>query len=166
MAFISANLDDVAGDLTALLKMYGDLPKGLASKHLKAAMKRATEPYQSDFASAAPRKTGRLAKSVGATAFFRRGMLFEGRVGYMRSKSKRGFTAAWISDGTNERITKDGENRGRMRGNGFGDAVVRRVLNKGLPKLREEMYLALHKAINEMPNYLLRSAKFKARRRR
>lgn len=166
MAFITSNLDDVAGDLTVLLKMYGDLPRGLASKHLKAAMKRAIQPCQSDFTSAAPRKTGRLAKSVGAKAFFKSGMLYEGRVGYMRSKSKRGFTAALISDGTNERITKGGENRGRIRGNGFGSAVVRRVLSKGLPRLREEMHLALNKAINEMPTYLLRSAKFKAKKGR
>lgn len=166
MAFITANLDDVAGDLTALLKMYGDLPKGLASKHLKAAMKRATEPYKSDFASAAPRKTGRLAKSVGATAFFKSGMLFEGRVGYMRSKSKRGFAAAWINDGTNERITKDGENRGRMRANGFGDRVTRQVANAGIVTLKAEMLAALEKAVNELPTYLLRSAKFRARRGR
>jgi hypothetical protein len=164
-SLVYADLTEFKGDLDRLMAMYSKLPDGLARKHLQAALKRSMKPHLGAFRTAAPVDRGGLKKSVGTTASFRKG-IFEGRVGYMRSKAKRGFTAAWINDGTDERITKDGENRGRMRVNGFGDRVTRQVANAGIVTLKAEMLAALEKAVNELPTYLLRSAKFKARRRR
>lgn len=164
-SLVYADLTEFKGDLDRLMGMYAKLPDGLARKHLQAALKRSMKPHLGPFRSAAPVDRGGLKKSVGTIASFRKG-IFEGKVGYMRSKAKRGFTAAWISDGTKDRFTKAGASRGKIVGNRFGDSVTRQVASAGVGTLRAEMLAALEKAVSELPTYLLRSAKLRARGRR
>jgi hypothetical protein len=155
----------VENDLRELMRMYGALPVGLKRKHIRAAMNRGLKPFLKDFRKAAPKRTGKLRRSVKiSTSFGRVDGSWSSRIGYSRKRG--GGHAVLVAYGTKNRETKDGESRGRMPANRSLGETADRIRRAGLPELYSQLGIALERAIKELPTYMLKSAKSRAKRGR
>jgi HK97 gp10 family phage protein len=143
------------GDLQYLRNEYRKLPPALAKKHIRSALRKTVEPFLPEFRAKAPKKTGALKKSPITKADFDRvSGDWTARVGYGRSKTKRGHHAILVNDGTKQRKTKAGKNTGKMPATHFADSLLASVRSRGLNMLETHMYAALESAKRALPEYL------------
>jgi len=153
---------DYQRQLHDLAEGYKALPRTLQRKYMKSAIRKAVKEtnLESAFKSAAPRLSGNLKKSVTiVTGFLRSG---EGkgqpyaRVGYGRSKGKKGYHAIIVNDGTKPRFTKSGQFTGKGPATGFANGVLRQAQTTGLVALERHLMESLEAAKRELPKYLAR----------
>jgi hypothetical protein len=154
------------GDLQQLRRAYMQLPPALAKKHIRSALRKTVEPFLPEFRAAAPKKTGGLKKSPITKADFAPvSGNWTARVGYGRSKTKKGWHAVMLNDGTKERYQKRkgvlqsmGLRGPHYTGKGpathFADSLLSSVRSRGMNMLETHLYAALEKATNELPRYL------------
>ena len=149
------------GDLQQLRREYMQLPPALAKRHIRSALRKTVEPFLPEFRAAAPKRTGGLKKSPITKADFD-GVSgrWTARVGYGRSKTKRGHHAILVNDGTKERYHKRqsllGKRHytGKMPATHFADSLLASVRSRGLNMLETHMYAALESAKRALPKYL------------
>jgi len=143
------------GDIQALRREYLKLPPALAKKHIRSALRKTVEPFLPEFRAAAPVRTGGLKRSpITVATFDRVSGNWTARVGYGRSKTKRGWTAYLVNNGTKERVTKKGKRTGRCPASHFADSLLASVRARGIANLETFLAAALEKATNELPRYL------------
>jgi len=150
------------GDLRYLAGEYRKLPPALAKKHLRAAIKRAANPFLPAFRACAPRgRTGNLKKSPIVVADFDRvSGNWTARVGYGMGKKRKGYAALLVNNGTKERKHKRQSLFGKRHRTGrgpathFADGVLASTRSAGLAGLETQLYAALEKATAELPRYL------------
>ena len=152
------NSSDIKHDIERLRKGFAELPPGLARIHIRAAMKRAMQPYIPMFKAAAPRRTGSLRRSVTTVTHFE-GVSgrFQAAVGYGRGRGKRGHHAILVADGTRKRITRNGANRGVMPSDPTVRGLASRIRAAAPPEFAKEMGNALQKAVNSLAKYVSHS---------
>ena len=145
------------GDLRQLRIAYSQLPPALAKKHIRSAIRKAVNPFLPEFRAAAPKRTGGLKKSPVTVADFDRvSGNWTARVGYGMSKTKKGYAAYLVNDGTKQRRHKSGHRTGKGPATGFANSLLASVRTRGLNNLETFLYAALEKATNELPTYLAR----------
>lgn len=150
------------GDLQYLAGEYRKLPPALAKKHLRAALKRAVNPFLPAFRACAPRgRTGNLKKSPVAIADFDRvSGNWTARVGYGMGKKRKGYAALLVNNGTKDRKHKKPTASGNPHSTGrgpathFAEGTLAMVRSAGLQGLETQLYAALEKATAELPRYL------------
>jgi hypothetical protein len=149
------------GDLQQLRRAYLQLPPALAKKHIRSALRKTVEPFLPEFRAAAPVRTGGLKKSPITVADFDRvSGNWTARVGYGRSKTKKGYAALLVNDGTKDRYHKRQSILGKRHYTGkgpathFADSLLASVRSRGMNMLETHLYAALDKATNELPRYL------------
>lgn len=160
MALVVVNASEVMADLSLYREMMRSMPKGLAKKHIRAAMNRILKPYKPIFANAVPVKSGGLKKSVGTMVRFtgKEGH-FMAKVGYRRSKRFPGWHAMIVDEGTKPRFTKAGKFTGIGPARRFSSSIAG-AINGSAPQVSEaEIVQAVNAAVAEMPTYLLKSSK-------
>ena len=139
MALVTFNSRDVKHDLQVIRKAYMNLQAGLVNKQVNAAMKTAVEPWIPYFQAAAPvgkkllsktlkarkqlalwtgvktvsYKPGNLKRSVQAKSKKHKTHGFWAKVGFGRTKGKKGNHAMLLNEGTKPRVTKAGKSTGR-----------------------------------------------------
>jgi hypothetical protein len=154
---------DAAGyqrQLRDLAEGYQELPRTLQRRFIKSAIRKAVKEtnLESSFKSAAPKLSGNLKKSVTIVTGFLRSGVGKGqpyaRVGYGRSKSKKGYHAIIVNDGTKDRYTKTGAYRGRGPATGFANGVLRQAQTTGLIALERHLTESLEAAKRYLPRYL------------
>lgn len=160
--------DDYRRQIAELAKAYQGLPRTLNRKYLKSAIRKAVKDTNLEprFKSAAPKgRKGNLKKSVTIVTGFMRSGPSKGqpyaRVGYGRSKGKRGYHAILVNDGTKDRYTKGFFGFGRMyRGRGpatrFADPVLATAAAVGPVNLERHLREGFEAAMRELPKYLAR----------
>jgi hypothetical protein len=180
---VTVNSDAVRKQLQALQADYQKLPRALARKHVKAAMKRAVRDLhlEGDFRKAAGlhKRTGNLQKSVAITSGFYQQGVEKGRafarVGYSRKRgkfsekrgrvvgAKLGYHANILHYGTKPRYQKSGKlnqtsGQHRYLGQGpatlFAAAPLAKAKAAGAPTLGRHLEEALAAATRELPRYL------------
>jgi hypothetical protein len=157
---VTFNSSDVIHDIDALRRGYAELPTGLARKHIGAAMKRAMAPLMPLFRAAAPRRTGRLRRSVTTiTRFAGNSGRFYAAVGFGRSKTKQGHHAILVAEGTKARYTRKRRYCGIGKANPSMAALASQIRSAAPPEFEMQLAAALEKAIKEQPIYSRRSGR-------
>ena len=165
MALIVFNATDVIHDINVLAQAYRDLPAGLVKKQLRSAMKKAIEPWRPEFRKAAPKgKTGNLRKSVQVISKFDRAYGFFAKVGYARSKGKKGHHAMLVHDGTDDRFTKGGIYRGRVVGSRFAEPIANKIRTQGYHNFQLHVEAAIEAGYRQLEKYVAARARTKAKR--
>lgn len=154
---------DYQRQLQELAKAYQELPRTLQRKYFKSAIRKAVKDTNLEprFKAAAPKgKKGNLKKSVTIVTGFLRSGEFKGqpyaRVGYGRSKSKKGYHAIIVNDGTKDRYTKSRAFRGRGPATRFAEPVLSQARATGPVSLQKHLTEGLEAAKRELPKYLAR----------
>ena len=123
-------LIDIDDELQNYVKKYvramEDVPKKIARSETRKAVTRASKFFKQEVQLAAPvGKTKALSKKIyRATKFKRYGRAFEARIGYDKNKTPHAFI---IEDGTKNRKTKSGANRGNVTARKFFSNTTRRL---------------------------------------
>ena len=190
MALVTFNSKDVQHDLRVIRKAYMDLPAGLVKRQVKAAIKTAMKPWMPEFRAIAPvgkkllRKTlkarkglelatgvklvsykpGNLKRSVQAKSGQDKTYGFWGKVGFGRSKGKKGNHAMLLNDGTKPRETKAGKSTGRGPATRFAESLANRIRQQGSRQLSLEIEAAIERGYAQLDKYL--AARLKSRRRK
>ena len=190
MALVTFNSKDVQHDLRVIRKAYMDLPAGLVKRQVKAAIKTAMKPWMPEFRAIAPvgkkllRKTlkarkgleratgvklvsykpGNLKRSVQAMSGQDRTYGFWGKVGFGRSKGKRGHHAMLLNDGTKPRETKAGKSTGRGPETRFAEPLANRIRQQGAYQFSLQIGAAIERGYAQLDKYL--AARLKSRRRK
>ena len=154
------------GQYEQLFKLFQQLPKGLYKIHMRAAMKQTLKDYYPIFQNAAPKKSGKLRKSVmSATYFDPPDGSPVGKVGYGRARGKSGYHAILLDAGTKDRFTKKKFRayRGRGPASRFSAGLASAINGAAPPKFEAEMQKALENALRALPTYMAKSAAIKAR---
>jgi len=175
--FSFANASEVDKVLANLRDGFAKFPQGFAKKWIRQALKNAVADtgLEGRFKSAAPVKKGNLRKSVTIVTGNMRSGPSKGqpyaRVGYGRSKGKKGYHAILVSDGTKDRYTKGflglgRAYRGRGPATGFANGVLATASSTGPVALERHLQEALDKATAQFnsPKYQARMAAWKAKR--
>jgi hypothetical protein len=156
--FVTFNASDLIHDLDMLRRGFAELPPGLARVHIRAAMKRAMAPLMPMFRAAAPRRSGRLRRSVTTiTKFDGSSGRFYSAVGFGRSKTKKGHHAILVADGTKPRYTRKRKRCGLIRPNPSMAALAAQVRASAPPEFEMQLAVALERAIRALPIYTARS---------
>lgn len=164
-SLVTWNSRDMIHDIEHLRKGFGELPPALAKRFIRSAIKRAMEPYMPMFRSAAPRRTGKLRRSVTTVVDFAgTSGYFTGRVGYGRGRGRMGHHAILVADGTAPRYTRANKRayRGVMPANTTVAGLADRIRAMAPPMFETHLTAALDNAIKTLPIYTARSI---ARRR-
>ena len=190
MALVTFNSKDVQHDLQVIRKAYMDLPAGLVKRQVKAAMKTAMNPWMPEFRAIAPvgkkllRKTlkarkglelatgvktvsykpGNLKRSVQAKSGQDKTYGFWGKVGFGRSKGKKGNHAMLLNDGTKPRETKAGKSTGRGPAMQFAEPLANRIRQQGSHQFPLQMEAAIERGYAQLDHYL--AGRLKSRRRK
>ena len=190
MALVTFNSKDVQHDLRVIRKAYMDLPAGLVKRQVKAAIKTAMKPWMPEFRAIAPvgkkllrrtlkarkqlefatgiktvsYKPGNLKRSVQAMSGQDRTYGFWGKVGFGRSKGKKGHHALLLNDGTKPRETKAGKSTGRGPATQFAEPLANRIRQQGAYQFSLAIGAAIEKGYAQLDNYL--AARLKSRRRK
>ena len=190
MALVTFNSKDVQHDLRVIRKAYMDLPAGLVKRQVKAAIKTAMKPWMPEFRAIAPvgkkllRKTlkarkglelatgvktvsykpGNLKRSVQAKSGQDRTYGFWGKVGFGRSKGKKGHHAMLLNDGTKPRETKAGKSTGRGPATQFAEPLANRIRQQGAYQFSLQIGAAIERGYAQLDKYL--AARLKSRRRK
>ena len=189
MALVTFNSHDIQHDLRVLNQAYKDLPPGLVRRQVKAAMKKAIQPWLPEFRSIAPvgkklsRKTirakkqeaiqtgikadhykpGNLKRSVQAISGHDNRYGFWAKVGYSRSKRKKGHHALLLNDGTKPRVTKAGKSTGRGPALKFAEPLANRIRQQGSSAFLLQIEAAIESAYAQADRYA--AARMKSGRR-
>ena len=189
MALVTFNSHDIQHDLRVLNQAYKDLPAGLVRRQVKAAMKKAMQPWLPEFRSIAPvgkklsRKTirakkqeaiptgikadhykpGNLKRSVQAISGNDNRYGFWAKVGYGRSKRKKGNHALLLNDGTKPRVTKAGKSTGRGPALKFAEPLANRIQQQGSSAFLLQIEAAIERAYAQADRYA--AARMKSGRR-
>ena len=189
MALVTFNSHDIQHDLRVIRKAYMDLPAGLVKRQVKAAMKKAMQPWLPEFRSIAPvgkklsRKTirakkqeaiqtgikadhykpGNLKRSVQAISGNDNRYGFWAKVGYNRSKRKKGNHALLLNDGTKPRVTKAGKSTGRGPALKFAEPLANRIRQQGSSAFLLQIEAAIESAYAQADRYA--AARMKSGRR-
>lgn len=159
-AFVTFNSTDLRHDIEQLRRGFAQLPQGLARIHIRAAMKRVLKPYEPLFRAAAPKDTGKLKRSVTTvTDFDGYSGRWQSRVGFGRSRTKKGHHAILVDAGTKERKKKNGQHCGRMPASRFATPLAHVIRTQGKLDLENELLAALENAKKAMPKYASRSGR-------
>ena len=181
---VEFNLEDVEHDLEVIRKAYRDLPAGLVKRQVKAAIKIVLKPWVPQFRSIAPvgkklqrrtlearrnagmdsYKPGNLKRSVQAKSGHDGRYGFWGKVGFARSKSKKGHHAMLLNDGTKPRVTKAGKSTGRGPATQFAEPLANRIQQQGQQQFSLELAAAIERGYAQLDAYL--AARLRSRRRR
>ena len=190
MALVTFNSHDIQHDLRAINQAYKDLPAGLVKRQVKAAMKKAIQPWLPEFRSIAPvgkklsRKTirakkqkaiptgikadhykpGNLKRSVQAMSGNDNRYGFWAKVGYGRSKRKKGHHALLLNDGTKPRVTKAGKSTGRGPALKFAEPLANRIRQQGSSAFLLQIEAAIESAYAQADRYA--AARMKSGRRK
>ena len=190
MALVTFNSHDIQHDLRVINQAYKDLPPGLVRRQVKAAMKKAMQPWLPEFRSIAPvgkklsRKTirakkqeaiptgikadhykpGNLKRSVQAISGNDNRYGFWAKVGYGRSKRKKGNHALLLNDGTKPRVTKAGKSTGRGPATQFAEPLANRIRQQGAYQFSLQIEAAIERGYAQLDKYL--AARLKSRRRK
>jgi hypothetical protein len=190
MALVTFNSHDIQHDLRVINQAYKDLPAGLVKRQVKAAMKKAMQPWLPEFRSIAPvgkklsRKTirakkqeaiptgikadhykpGNLKRSVQAMSGNDNRYGFWAKVGYGRSKRKKGNHAVLLNDGTKPRVTKAGKSTGRGPATQFAEPLANRIRQQGAYQFSLQIEAAIERGYAQLDKYL--AARLKSRRRK
>ena len=190
MSLVTFNSKDVQHDLRVIRKAYMDLPAGLVKRQVKAAMKTAMKPWMPEFRAIAPVGKKLLPKTLGArkgleratgakTVSYKPGNLkrsvqvasgqdkkygFWGKVGFGRSKGKKGHHAMLLNDGTKPRVTKAGKSTGRGPATRFAESLANRIRQQGSRQLSLEIEAAIERGYAQLDKYL--AGRLKSRRRK
>ena len=190
MALVTFNSKDVQHDLRVIRKAYMDLPPALVNRQVKAAIKTAMKPWMPEFRAIAPvgkkllqktlkarkqlalwtgvktvsYKPGNLKRSVQAMSGQDRTYGFWGKVGFGRSKGKKGHHALLLNDGTKPRETKAGKSTGRGPATQFAEPLANRIRQQGSRQLSFQMEAAIKRGYAQLDKYL--AARLKSRRRK
>lgn len=189
MALVTFNSHDIKHDLRVINQAYRDLPAGLVRRQVKAAMKKAMQPWMPEFRSIAPvgkklsRKTirakkqealqagvkadhykpGNLKRSVQAISGHDNRYGFWAKVGYGRSKRKKGHHALLLNDGTKPRVTKAGKSTGRGPALKFAEPLANRIRQQGSAAFLLQIEAAIESAYAQADRYA--AARVKSGRR-
>ena len=189
MALVTFNSHDIQHDLRVINQAYKDLPAGLVRRQVKAAMKKAMQPWLPEFRSIAPvgkklsRKTirakkqeaiqtgikadhykpGNLKRSVQAISGNDNRYGFWAKVGYGRSKRKKGNHALLLNDGTKPRVTKAGKSTGRGPALKFAEPLANRIRQQGSSAFLLQIGAAIESAYAQADRYA--AARMKSGRR-
>ena len=176
MALVTFNSHDIQHDLRVINQAYKDLPPGLVRRQVKAAMKKAMQPWLPEFRSIAPvgkklsRKTirakkqetgikadhykpGNLKRSVQAISGNDNRYGFWAKVGYGRSKRKKGHHALLLNDGTKPRVTKAGKSTGRGPALKFAEPLANRIRQQGSSTFLLQIEAAIERAYAQADRY-------------
>jgi len=190
MALVTFNAKDVQHDLRVIRKAYVDLPAALVNRQVKAAIKTAMKPWMPEFRAIAPvgkkllRKTlkarkglelatgvktvsykpGNLKRSVQAMSGQDRTYGFWGKVGFGRSKGKKGHHALLLNDGTKPRETKAGKSTGRGPATQFAEPLANRIRQQGSRQFPLQIEAAIKRGYAQLDKHL--AARLKSRRRK
>ena len=190
MALVTFNSKDVQHDLQVIRKAYMDLPAGLVKRQVKAAIKTAMNPWIPEFRAIAPvgkkllRKTlkarkglelatgvktvsykpGNLKRSVQAKSGQDKTYGFWGKVGFGRSKGKKGHHAMLLNDGTKPRETKAGKSTGRGPATQFAEPLANRIRQQGAYQFSLQIGAAIERGYAQLDKYL--AARLKSKRRK
>ena len=189
MALVTFNSHDIQHDLRVINQAYKDLPLALVRRQVKAAMKKAMQPWLPEFRSIAPvgkklsRKTirakkqeatqtgikadhykpGNLKRSVQAISGNDNRYGFWAKVGYGRSKRKKGHHALLLNDGTKPRVTKAGKSTGRGPALKFAEPLANRIRQQGSSAFLLQIEAAIESAYAQADRYA--AARMKSGRR-
>lgn len=163
---VKFNAADFGHNIELIRFAYRELPIGLQRRQLKSAMKKAVVPYLPDFRREAPvGKTGRLRKSpITTTSLDSVSGRFSARVGYGRSRGKLGHHAILVHDGTKERKTAAGHNRGKVTGSKFAEPIAARIRSQGAVNFETILFASLEAGVRQLQRYI--SARVKSRAKR
>ena len=181
---VEFNLEDVEHDLEVIRKAYRDLPAALVKRQVKAAIKIALKPWVPQFRAIAPvgkklqrrtlearrnagmdsYKPGNLKRSVQAMSGQDRTYGFWGKVGFGRSKGKKGHHALLLNDGTKPRVTQAGKSTGRGPEMRFAEPLANRIQQQGQQQFSLELAAAIERGYAQLDKYL--AARLKSRRRK
>ena len=184
MSIVTFNSRDIEHDLRVIRQAYMDLPAGLVKRQVKAGIKAAMKPWIPEFRAIAPvgkklqRKTiearrnagmasykpGNLKRSVQAMSGQDRTYGFWGKVGFARSKSKKGHHAMLLNDGTKPRVTKAGKSTGRGPETRFAEPLANRIRQQGQYQFSLQIGAAIERGYAQLDAYL--AARLRSRRRR
>lgn len=168
MSLVSFNADEFAKAIAVMQVAYRDLPLGLQKRQIKSALRKVATPYVEDFRGVAPKgETGSLKKSATVVVDFRsQDGRFRARVGYGRKRSKPGYHAILVHDGTKERFTKDGQSRGKVIGTAFARPVVNVIKIAGTQTFVKELHESLEAGVRQLQRYISERVKIRAKRGR
>ena len=190
MALVTFNSKDVQHDLQVIRKAYMNLPAGLVNKQVNAAMKTAVEPWIPDFQAAAPvgkkllsktlkarkqlalwtgvktvsYKPGNLKRSVQAKSKKHKTHGFWAKVGFGRTKGKKGNHAMLLNEGTKPRVTKAGKSTGQGPAMQFAESLANRIRQQGSHQFPLQMEAAIERGYAQLDHYL--AGRLKSRRRK
>ena len=109
-------------------------------------------------------KPGNLKRSVQAMSGQDRTYGFWGKVGFGRSKGKKGNHALLLNDGTKPRETKAGKSTGRGPATRFAEPLANRIRQQGAYQFSLQIGAAIERGYAQLDKYL--AARLKSRRRK
>lgn len=155
------NDEQVRRQIQGLIKAFGQLPRDLAKKRMRSAMRKATKPFEPALQANTPYMTGSLVRSIKTRIkFYDKGdhgnVAFVG--GYVRGslKKKRGLFVI-TGSGSHAVIVENGSKlRKRKNGSSTGVMPARKMAKRTLDSTKQSILSAL---VSELAASLEKTAK-------
>ena len=155
-----ANDEQVRRQVQGLIKSFGELPRDLAKKRMRSAIRKATKPFEPALQSNTPYLTGSLLRSIKTKVkFYDKGdhgnVAFVG--GYVRGTLKKRRGMFVISGSGSHAVIVENGSKLRVRKNGGSTGVMpaRRMARKTLDATRQTILSSL---VTELASSLEKTA--------